>query len=68
MFVREAILNVPNTHRAHNMTPHEDPAERSNLRLFYRDWRPTRLGKLWNGAWPGCRALAQRRVSFSHCR
>jgi hypothetical protein len=29
-----------------------DPAERSGyLRLFYRDWRPTRLGKIVNGAW-----------------
>ena len=31
-----------------------DPAERSGyLRFFYRDWRPTRLGKIWNGtfAW-----------------
>ena len=28
-----------------------DPAERSGyLRFFYRDWRPTRLGKIWNGA------------------
>jgi hypothetical protein len=33
---------------------HEDPAERRGyLRLFYRDWRPTRLGRIWNGtfAW-----------------
>jgi hypothetical protein len=29
-----------------------DPAERSRyLRLFYRDWRPTRLGRLVNRAW-----------------
>ena len=29
-----------------------DPAERSGyLRLFYRDWRPTRLGRLVNGVW-----------------
>jgi hypothetical protein len=28
-----------------------DPAERSGyLRLFYRGWRPTRLGKIWSGA------------------
>jgi hypothetical protein len=28
-----------------------DPAERSGyLRFFYRDWRPTRLGKIWNRA------------------
>jgi len=28
-----------------------DPAERSGyLRLFYRDWRPTRLARIWNGA------------------
>jgi hypothetical protein len=28
-----------------------DPAERSGyLRFFYRGWRPTRLGKIWSGA------------------
>jgi hypothetical protein len=27
-----------------------DPAERSGLRFFYRDWRPTHLGKIWNAA------------------
>src|SRR5437867_10642286 len=32
-------------------TTYRDPAERSGyLRLFYRDWRPTRLGRLVNGA------------------
>jgi deazaflavin-dependent oxidoreductase (nitroreductase family) len=32
---------------------YRDPAERSYLRFFYRDWRPTRLGKLATGilAW-----------------
>jgi deazaflavin-dependent oxidoreductase (nitroreductase family) len=25
---------------------YHDPAERGHLRFFYRDWRPTRLGKL----------------------
>lgn len=29
---------------------HHDPAEQGYLRLFYRDWRPTRLGKLVTGA------------------
>jgi hypothetical protein len=30
-------------------TPHPDPAERSAvMRLFYRDWRPTRLGRWVN--------------------
>jgi hypothetical protein len=30
----------------------KDPAERSGfLRLFYRDWRPTRLGRMMSGAW-----------------
>lgn len=32
----------------------EDPAERSGyLRYFYRDWRPTRLGRFWSStiAW-----------------
>jgi deazaflavin-dependent oxidoreductase (nitroreductase family) len=28
-----------------------DPAEGGHLRLFYRDWRPTRLGKLVNACW-----------------
>jgi deazaflavin-dependent oxidoreductase (nitroreductase family) len=32
------------------MTQRRDPAERSSLRVFYRDWRPTRLGKLVNRA------------------
>jgi F420H(2)-dependent quinone reductase len=32
------------------VTIRHDPAERSHLRLFYRDWRPTRLGKLVSGA------------------
>lgn len=30
--------------------PHKDPAERGHLRFFYRDWHPTRFGRLWNGA------------------
>ena len=29
---------------------YHDPAERGYLRLFYRDWHPTRLGKLATGA------------------
>ena len=34
------------------MTTSRDPAERSGyLRLFYRDWRPTRLGRIVSGAW-----------------
>jgi hypothetical protein len=29
----------------------KDPAERSGyLRYFYRNWRPTRFGRLWNSA------------------
>lgn len=29
----------------------KDPAELSGyLRYFYRDWRPTRLGRIWSGA------------------
>jgi deazaflavin-dependent oxidoreductase (nitroreductase family) len=28
-----------------------DPAEQGHLRIFYRDWRPTRLGRVVNGAW-----------------
>ena len=31
---------------------YEDPAERSGyLRYFYRGWRPTRVGRLWNRAY-----------------
>lgn len=34
------------------MTTDRDPAERSAcMRLFYRDWRPTRLGRIANRAW-----------------
>jgi hypothetical protein len=29
----------------------KDPAERSYLRYFYRNWRPTRFGTIWNGAY-----------------
>ena len=33
------------------MTKRADPAEQKrDLHLFYSGWRPTRLGKLWNGA------------------
>lgn len=33
-------------------TTYRDPSEQSGcLRLFYRDWRPTRLGRLVNRAW-----------------
>jgi len=28
----------------------EDPAEQTFLRFFYRNWRPTRLAKIWNRA------------------
>ena len=32
--------------------PHKDPAEQSGcLRVYYRNWRPTRLGKISNRAW-----------------
>lgn len=29
------------------LPPHKDPAERGYLCFFYRDWRPTRFGRLW---------------------
>src|SRR5580765_7613368 len=29
---------------------HADPAERSYLRYFYKDWRPTRFGRMWSSA------------------
>lgn len=34
------------------MPPRKDPAERSvYLRLFYREWRPTRFGRILSGVW-----------------
>jgi hypothetical protein len=30
------------------MSQRKDPAERSYLRFFYRNWRPTRLGRFWS--------------------
>jgi hypothetical protein len=33
------------------MVLREDPAERGYLRFFYRDWRPTRLGRIWSRAY-----------------
>ena len=30
---------------------YDGPAERGYLRLFYRDWHPTHLGKLVTGAY-----------------
>jgi hypothetical protein len=33
------------------MPLHSDPAESGWLRCFYRDWRPTRFGRLWNRCW-----------------
>jgi hypothetical protein len=33
------------------MSQREDPAEQGYLRFFYRDWRPTRFGRFWSGAW-----------------
>jgi hypothetical protein len=29
----------------------DDPAERGYLRYFYRNWRPTRFGRVWNRAY-----------------
>ena len=31
-----------------SVEPARDPAERGFLRYFYRDWRPTRLGRIWS--------------------
>jgi hypothetical protein len=33
------------------MPLHSDPAEKGWLRYYYRDWRPTRFGRLWNRCW-----------------
>jgi deazaflavin-dependent oxidoreductase (nitroreductase family) len=39
-------------------TTYRDPSEQSRyLRLFYRDWRPTRLGRLVNRAWASLSGL-----------
>jgi hypothetical protein len=49
----EAVVPIHGNPRSNALaTTDRDPAERSGyLRLFYRDWRPTRLGRLVNGAW-----------------
>jgi hypothetical protein len=40
------------------MASREDPAEqRGYLRYFYRNWRPTRLGRIWSGALAGASAI-----------
>lgn len=39
-------------------TQREDPAEKSGyLRFFYRNWRPTRIARVWNGAYAWATAL-----------
>ena len=36
----------------HEKPPHPDPAEQTGyLKYFYRDWRPTRLARIWNRAY-----------------
>jgi hypothetical protein len=35
----------------------KDPAESTGLRFFYRDWRPTRIGRIWNAAFAFASAL-----------
>ncbi len=35
----------------------KDPAERTGLRFFYRDWRPTRIGRIWNAVFAFASAL-----------
>ena len=44
------------------LPPHNDPAERGYLRFFYRDWRPTRLGRVWTRlfAWVSGQGLTPR--------
>ncbi len=38
--------------------PREDPAEkRGYLRYFYRNWRPTHIARVWNGAYAWATAL-----------
>ena len=34
-----------------------DPAEQGNLRFFYRNWRPTRFGRIWAKAFAWIAAL-----------
>jgi deazaflavin-dependent oxidoreductase (nitroreductase family) len=47
---------VKTDHKTMDNSRHFDPAERTSLRLFYRNWRPTRLGRWVNrlmGWWSG---------------
>ena len=49
--------------RPMNHPRHSDPAEQSAfMRLFYRNWRPTRLGQRVNRFRAGCRSRAAAEV------
>lgn len=49
------------------MPPREDPAERTGyLRFFYRGWRPTRLGRIWSGAWAWVSGLGLTSGNSAH--
>jgi hypothetical protein len=44
----------------------KDPAEQSGyLRYFYRDWRPTRLGRFWSSTIAWLSAMGRRRSVFN---
>ncbi len=50
---------------------HSDPAERSRLlRLFYRDWRPTRIGRWVNrlASWWSALGLSSREMAVLEVR
>jgi deazaflavin-dependent oxidoreductase (nitroreductase family) len=50
---------------------HSDPAERSPLRrLFYRDWRPTRIGRWANrvAGWLSARGIASKEAALLEVR
>ena len=51
----------------HNVSRLADPAEQGNLRFFYRNWRPTRLGRILNKGWTwaaGLRLLSEILVAL----
>ena len=50
--LRQRLIKGARLSRFYKMMPHDDPAEQDGfLRFFYRNWRPTRLGRVWNGAY-----------------
>lgn len=56
--VVDFLMLIPREEATQMRTSQQDPAESGYLRYFYRDWRPTRFGRIWNGAYAWLSGLA----------